>query len=238
MSSYRTPKSRKRKRTYDTASTRSVRRRMNFKPRLSFKRAAILNDMQRVSMIYGEVKTITFNDIAEGLNKFQVRANSCYDPGYAVDVADHQPRGWDELAALYERYAVINAKIQVTFVSETRVPFFYCISLRDGGATSTTIDDELEYGGARHRTVGKSISLSKADTVTITHSVNIKKFTGKDGKDDRNSALINNNPTNIVLFDIGVAPLVSLGATHSPVYITYKIIYDTLLMEPRNPGSS
>lgn len=54
-------------------------------------------------------------NIGETTAPYMFRLNSLYDPNYTATSgsADHQPRGRDQWAALYNRYCVVGAKVKV-----------------------------------------------------------------------------------------------------------------------------
>ena len=48
-----------------------------------------------------------------------MRLNSLFDPN--LSGLGHQPRGFDQLMAVYEKYTVVAAKITVCYVSNTHI---------------------------------------------------------------------------------------------------------------------
>ena len=77
-------------------------------------------------------------------------ANSLFDPD--VDVAGHQPRGFDELMAFYNHFTVIGAKITVTVLSTHTVPCTYGIAVRTTDTKGATPAQYLESGRAVWKT--------------------------------------------------------------------------------------
>ena len=98
------------------------------------------------------------------------RANSLYDPDQSS--SGHQPRGFDELAAIYDHYCVIGSKIKVSFendVDHVQEAGQYCfLMLQDTNNTPTSLIDILEESNKnkvaykqRNSTTSKNIILTK-----------------------------------------------------------------------------
>jgi hypothetical protein len=66
-------------------------------------------------------------------------ANGCYDPN--ITGTGHQPRGFDQLIALYDHYVVLSSRIRVEFGASTAINVVG-IQLQ---ATSTTQSDYIDY---------------------------------------------------------------------------------------------
>lgn len=72
------------------------------------------------------------------------RLNGPYDPDVAV--GGSQPAGWDQYAALYKRYRVVRANVEIEFANPTATDYYGGYHLRTGStssASSTVVYDSL-----------------------------------------------------------------------------------------------
>ena len=98
------------------------------------------------------------------------RANGLYDPN--LTGTGHQPRGFDEHAALYDHYTCIGSKMKVTFesdVDQLSAAGQYCfVTLQDTNSTPASLIDIMEGGQGksaynyrpRSTAAGKSVALT------------------------------------------------------------------------------
>lgn len=100
------------------------------------------------------------------------RANGLYDPD--VTGAGNQPRGWDQMIALYNHAIVIGSKITVQWSNTSTVPVIAGICLRDDTTTSSNAIDYLEGANCRYVTLGPNTGDSNK-TVSFTFN---NKFLG------------------------------------------------------------
>jgi len=155
------------------------------------------------------------------------RANSLYDPDKTG--IGHQPRGFDEHAAIYDHYCVIGSKIKVSFESDVdnlASTGQYCfLMLQDTDDTPTSLVDIMEESNKnkinfrpRNTVSGKSIILTKSFSPykmfgipkkdSLLNNVNLNPQTGA-------------NPVEDAIFTIGVA--CSRSTTTNPPQITARV---------------
>lgn len=135
---------------------------------------------------------------------WELRANSVYDPDYTY--TGHQPTQFDELAALYQRYYVSAAKIEVNASpissSGSNVPIVVAILPRLEQNTMTDINTVCENPASVHMVVSGSTSDANVNK-TISKYVNIKKLFGvKDLYDLDYSAAVTTSPNQVAFLSI------------------------------------
>ncbi len=96
----------------------------------------------KCTMIYAS--TFPLNVGAGGVPAVRVfSANGLFDPD--ITGVGHQPRGFDQLMALYDHYTVIGSKCEALFsADEAANPLCFGIALMDGPTTSADADNYLE----------------------------------------------------------------------------------------------
>lgn len=128
-----------------------------------------------VKLRYAEV--FALNPAASSVATYVFRANSVYDPNFTV--TGHQPLGFDQWAAIYNRYTVLGSKITLSPspADLTNVyPVQYGVILSDDSAdiASLTSTEILEgkYGSDRPKQIG-------TDLLTPKNPRAVKKFSAK-----------------------------------------------------------
>lgn len=161
-------------------------------------------------------------------------ANGVFDPD--ITGVGHQPRGFDELMALYDHAVVIGAKITVDWVasaSETRATRVG-IALRD----SNTTDDGNGYieGG---NVVYDVLAIENFYKCRQTLQCNPNKFLGRSkplaDRDLKNST--SSNPAEQAFFHVFRRPVFSAddpGTACACVVLEYEVV----LIEPKVPTQS
>lgn len=138
----------------------------------------------------------------------QFNLNSLFDPDRTG--VGHQPMGFDQLAALYERYIVTRAEYKLTMVnSSTTQNTIYVINVSDAVTTSPDMEQYIEQGNCR---VGMLTTANGGDAqVKLSGMVNLWELQGLDYSEYMSSngsdALVSANPT-----DIGVLNIVTCDA--------------------------
>ena len=162
-------------------------------------------------------------------------ANGLYDPD--ITSTGHQPRGFDQLMALYDHYVGISAKITVTFLlgeSITEVPILVGVSTQDGTATLSSVNDYIENANCQFDTLSK-----ERDQLTMTASVNVPKFLGRSDalSDPDLKGNTSSNPAEGVYFHIFMRNL--SGANEAQDIIQNVLIeYFCYLIEPKSVAQS
>lgn len=100
------------------------------------------------------------------------RANGLYDPDSTG--VGNQPRGWDQMIALYNHAIVIGSRITVQFCNTGTVPVIVGVALRDDTTTASDVIDYIEGANCRYLTVGPNTGESNR---TVSFNFN-NKFLG------------------------------------------------------------
>lgn len=180
------------------------------------------------------VENFTMDGAASGLaDAYVFNAGGLYDPN--ITGVGHQPRGWDQLIAMYDHAVVIGSKITLTIThnSSGAVNEICGVALRDGSTVDTDPNDYLEGGTVRsgHITADKP-------TKMFTLGYSPKKFLGR-SKPMADSTLKNSvsaNPTESAFFHCFTA---GLGGTNpAAVDCTAVIDYLCVFIEPKDVAQS
>lgn len=128
-------------------------------------------------------------------------ANGLYDPNAAV--GGHQPLGFDQLMALYERYDVRKARITIYFTNNDTSNHQYVgvIATNDQAAVSGVGTTVIENGKGAWRLLSPR-GVSDQYRATITMTLDLDKFLGNKSQDDTRQGSAAANPVDGVFFVI------------------------------------
>lgn len=152
-------------------------------------------DSMRMRIAYGDKQTLTSSTI-NLTPTYAYRLNSIYDPDYTGLGA--QPYWRDQLAAIYNRYRVLGAKITVTFANSpvtdtttTQGPFLVGIQ----NSNTNTLNNSTSAGLlCSPNTVCKTLS-KETGPVSVSMTYSPAQVFGKAGQwSDDLAAGIGNNP--------------------------------------------
>ncbi len=188
---------------------------------------------------YADTVTLTTGAAQPELTGFHVfRANSVFDPDFAI--GGHQPRGFDQLASLYDEYIVTKAVITVRFqnTSTTSSPYGF-IAVRPSGVENPDFFNILEgpdrvvSTGAmgRHTVVAPPSDILRMEVDPI-------KWLGYGSKKDADSlkSNVNSDPVDQILLYVGICdPAVAQATTCEA---TVMIEYTVLFSQPKTPAMS
>jgi hypothetical protein len=157
----------------------------------------------------------------------QFRANSLFDPDVAL--GGHQPYGYDQLAAMYQKYVVVSSSCVVTLNIGSLATYSgeFGVNVADTTAPSTNRDTLMESQMSSWKNF---ISTNGPLSVKLNFDAS-KYFDVKDLHDsDDLIAAVSANPTRQAYFNVWAAP--DSGLIANTVYITVAISYDVLFFEP------
>lgn len=232
-----------------TRVKRSVRRRLFRKPgpRPPFRRSLPLSGFPlRKAARLRYVDTFSLNP-GSGLKSVYVfRANDCFDPN--LTSGGHQPKGFDQMMAVYNHCTVVGSKITIRAYNQTvntGVPGLVVCKLSSSGieiASATNLEDLLEdprltgrkLGGA----VGYNTSRSGANMIMVSNKFSARKFFGRrfivgDALYRHTSGA---SPTEQAYFEICHHSL--NGNDPDPLTFTVQIDYICVFTEPKPLGQS
>jgi hypothetical protein len=163
-----------------------------------------------------------------------MRLNSIFDPNSTG--VGHQPYGYDQIAALYNRYRVLSTKWKITFGTVGGTYRLVVIpvngALSSAISNNTTFDTACEVPRARQRTQGgggsPTISMSSGIKLNDLNGVTFTEYLA----DDRFEAQIGANPAEVMNLVVG-----TYNPTAGSIDIQYSIemeyhtdVHDPLLL--------
>lgn len=161
--------------------------------------------------------------------------NGIYDPN--ITGIGHQPRGYDQIMALYEHYVVLGAKVTFQWAcDDTITPVTVCLSQRADNTSVVDVSDIIEFNNVKMQTRGRLCT----GPATMTMKVNPSKFLGRSKPlaDPQLKGDINNNPEEQSYLHINTfftSPTI-LGNGYTIGILT--IDYICAFIEPKNVGQS
>lgn len=222
-----------------------VQKRRQYQPRYSKRpRAGGINKTMRLSgfpsskmvkLKYVDTVTIDMNSGTEQIGKHVFRANSLFDPDYAL--GGHQPLGFDQWAAIYDHYCVVGSKITATALNVTNAnggPYRFVLRLDDTDRTWTTWSHIMEHPGTSPMAqYGHPVDAGTGHA-SVSQTFSAKKFfkTSRILSDDRFNSLVTANPSEDALFTL-FANNASSTFDPSTVYFQIEIEYIAVFTEPR-----
>lgn len=182
------------RKTYRKRPYRRRRRRFAYRkkrasagPRVINTRSVIAPDSILVKLPYSDTAYTTATGTFGALQKF--RLNSIYDPDYSG--SGHQPMGYDQWTAIYERYTVIGAKVELQLYSTgSEIVDFVCFP------SSFVTDPASIYAAKEVKRAWKTIVTPGEKPVKKSFYFDMKKILGqKDLSDDQFKTAIGTNPS-------------------------------------------
>lgn len=169
---------------YRPKKKRAPRRRRKFVRRYAQRRRAraVFNGAA-VSLPFGNRKKayhryvemfLDLNPGAAGVPATYVfSANGMYDPN--ITGTGHQPLGFDQLAAIFDKYTVIGSKIKVSFINfEGTYENMVSLYVSDDPVPSTSMQQMIEDGACKYTTL--TPTTGSRTYATLTHQASIKKL--------------------------------------------------------------
>ena len=180
-------------------------------------------------------------DIGVGSTGVQlVRCNSLYDPDFTG--VGGQPRGFDQYAALYDQYTVINARIKVWPVQQAGQTAgndrMLCgISIVDDSGITPTLDSCADRPYTTYKVCHPYCAAS--DQMISSNWNRYKRFPKNDTYQNL-SAQISANPAEQEFFQIWAhSAFIPLSTDPSNITFQYEVIYDCEFYELKQiPASS
>lgn len=161
------------------------------------------------------------------------RANSLFDPDETG--AGHQPRGFDQIMPMYEKYTVIGCQIKATFMAnEANQNARVCVAVVNTGSPLVSFNDYLESGTANT----KFLTNTSQPSVTVMKNVSMSKWFSKSHllSEDTVQGGLTSNPGEVCHFHVVVAGVNQQDTGNVTVQI--EIQYITIFTEPVVVGQS
>lgn len=190
---------------------------------------ALLGNKQTVKLKY--VEAFSLNPGASGVPATHVwSANGMYDPN--ISGVGHQPRGFDQLMALYDHYYVTSSTVTVDFgsVSNDAIAPFVCgITLQDDASPAGDMVQAMENRSAVYRLTTDAV------TPRLSLGFESKAFFSRFKNELLGSS--GGNPTDQAYFIVFAQPANSASDLGN-INCVITIEYTAILQEPNNVGAS
>lgn len=166
--------------------------------------------------------------------------NDLYDPEIAV--GGHQPRGFDELMAMYQHFCVVSSKINVKFITSSTTtgsttPNRIFISPQGSTTKLALVNDYIEGGAVKYDTLNNSTSGGN-NAKSLTMACSTRKFLGVSkplsNPDLRGTSTA--SPIELWSWHVGCQGFQSENSL--PMNIQVLIEYIAVFTEPRTPSQS
>lgn len=146
-----------------------------------------------------------------GLIARQSYQSSCFDPNQSL--GGHQPRYWDQLTPLYNRYQVLGMKVKYLINNASSTPIRVVHTWTDGTQPSVLdVDSMSEQKYSTTRILGVQ---GGKDTSSITSYMSAKKIHGQRNilQMDNQQAFTSANPLDMFYSNIGIQAIGTGGIT-------------------------
>lgn len=202
----------------------------NFKSVVSYRSGTGLPQKKFVKLKYAD-KIVHNGSI---LNQTDYRMNSLFDPNFTS--LGHQPLGFDEWKALYNRYRVNSVKVEVTAVQQDNAE-----NASDMVAIFPNINDVsvvqaarvMELENVAYTFVGNTSSGQSIQKLEMY--IDIKKLMGLNELDEDYASLVTTNPVINPKFTVWVE---NLWGNATAINIMVEITYYAEFFEPKLLGQS
>lgn len=168
-------------------------------------------------------------------------ANGLWDPYHPL--GGHQPRGYDEIMRLYNRYCVNKCTAELEFtlmnnVTDVSDVVFAYFSLDETPFIPVDVSSAMEMSmacGGQARHIGKSGTVPSSAKMYLSCDIG-KLLSARKDREARSSG-DSANPDSKVYLHVGVKNNNSTGISHK-VFLTVKLLYDASFYEPKDPLAS
>lgn len=166
---------------------------------------------------YSDVYSFTLATVTG--NSQIMNLNSLFDPDRTG--TGHQPYGYDQIAALYNRYRVWHTKWKLHFHGES--VGFYIVVVPSNGALATAITNQASFALACESprsvsrvqgTGGNSVIINGGVALNDLNGTTVAEYKG----DDRFQALFGASPSELLLLNIGI-----YNGTGSSVTVDFQL---------------
>lgn len=215
-------------------SSRKRRRPRRRKKKAGFRRQ-LLGNTHACRLRYSQDITVTpqFNTSPSGHALVVFSANGLFNTRIGSS-SDHQPRGFDELMAMYYHYCVVGSRCTVKFCDEDIGAPVHCgISLVAGSAQLTSLNSYLEKRNNRDKILSPF-----GKYTTVSYGCSPKKFLRIPSllTNPETQGTITTNPAEEAYFHVYMGALAPIATGNA--IISVVIEYAVVFSEPRTPAQS
>jgi len=191
-----------------------------------------LSQRLRTTLCYTE--KVTFSGLPS--TDYQFRLNSLFDPN--LTGTGHQPKGFDQLAAFYNRYRVYACDYHLTFVQTSNAIPIYCGAAPTNTLTGfTDITDHAETPFCKYLI---AVNSNPLPTGQFKGHVDLAKLNGKTrvayAADDTTQALTTASPAEQLNLHILLQTLDN--STNLSAYVIVQLHYHVEFSDPAQLGQS
>lgn len=201
----------------------------------------IIGRTRRSTLRYSQSFVLAAPATDELLGTYIFSANGCYDPN--ISGLGHQPRGFDQVMALYDHYTVVSSTCTVRYLNTNGAARPYVgIAVRDSAEVFPDMDTLMEYGNkvVSTRPLSRSATSDNGGNSTSTilsTKCNVSAFLGKkdivsDSETKGSSAA---NPAEQVYYHVVAG---SPDGNAANIQCIVSLTFDVILHEPKQPLSS
>ena len=192
-----------------------------------------LQQTLKTTMTYSDLYVMTSGGITT--SSYIWSLNGAYDPDSTG--VGHQPRGFDQLMALYDHYVVIGTRVELAFSNPHPTYGAVCIAnIRDSSTPEYNPIDLMENPNRKVKVLGV---LDSGDSVgRLSFNINPNKFLGRSKplSDPDLKGTTAANPSEGAYLHFG--HIASDRATATAITVEATIVYTMVLIEPKNPAQS
>lgn len=197
----------------------------------SVPRLTLMGNQQKVTFKYSDF--FSLNPALAGFASYVFCANGVYDPN--ITGVGHQPRGFDQLMALYDHFVVIHSKITATAMEATstdKTNKWLALTLQDDSTPFAFSNDIFECRHTKWKPMYKDVPVGN-----LTMEFN-NGFLGRSKplSDPELKGSVSANPTETAFYIVYYGT--DGGDDPGPVTCRVDIEYTVVLIEPKTPAGS
>lgn len=187
----------------------------------------------KTNLTYSDTYSMTSSFVTTSSQVWSL--NGLHDPD--ITGIGHQPRGFDELIALYDHYVVIGCEVELLLANTQVNQAALCVAtIRDNNIAVTSLSDQLE--ATNRQTIQLAPEGTGGSTRRMHFRINPNKFLGRSkplaDPDLKGNAA--SNPQEGCFLHLGC--IASAGDVAVTVQCTATIKYLVMMIEPKNPSQS
>lgn len=157
---------------------------------------------------------------------YQWRLNSLFDPNSTG--GGHQPKGFDQLAALYTRYRVYRVHFRVQFTSTIAMPTICGVALTNSATSFSDI------GACFESPYGQTVTVNQYQIKELRGTVSLPQLNGKThvayAADDTTQALVTADPSEVLNIHVVVETIDA--TTNLGCYSFIELVYEAEFSDP------
>lgn len=206
----------------------------------SVPRTSLLGNNKLVKLKY-HAGLLLQSDIVGTPDSHLYSCNGMFDPD--ITGGGHQPRGFDQLMALYDHYVVLTSKCVATFMQTTGIPSqldslsqSVGIVLRDNASFLTNQNAILEDRNVSWRCLS---AFTGGNPIRVVKSFSARKYLGRASplSDHQLKGNSLTNPVEQAYFQVFVAPI-GVNQNMGSVQVSVDLTFVAMLIEPKQPAES